>query len=57
MKEKGVGATHCKQNNNQRGIWQCITNKKKPIPLTLIKKNQNLGKKQRPWWGKVYTSL
>jgi hypothetical protein len=30
MTKKGVGATHCKQKN-------------KFIPLTLIKKNQNLG--------------
>jgi hypothetical protein len=46
MRENGVGVTHCKQKKN------CI-------PLTLIKKNQNLGKKKNKYFGggKVYTSL
>jgi hypothetical protein len=43
MREKGVGATHCKQKNNQRGMWQCIINKKKMHSL-----NPNL-KKSKPW--------
>ncbi len=47
MREKGVGATHCKQKKSKGEMAMHYKQKKNCIPRTLIKKYQNLGEKTK----------